>query len=70
MGEQMNYVGHFKFYVVENLSVDALLGIDEIYRHKIRLNTEHGFACNDNVGKFKTNLVYKPYQDIGAVLID
>ena len=38
LGESKNYVGYFKFFVVESLSVDALLGLDEIYRHGIRIN--------------------------------
>ena len=59
MGEQKNYVGYFKFFVVEALSVEALLGIDEIYRHELRVNTKNGFAVQDKVGKLRSNLVHR-----------
>ena len=70
MGETRNYVAHFKFYIVEKLSVDALLGIDEIVRHNIRLNTAEGFACKDEIGRFKCNLIYKTNYDVGMVLMN
>ena len=68
MGESKNYVGYFKFFVVESLSVDALLGLDEIYRHGIRINITDGFAWQDKIGKLKSNLIFKGALDIGAVL--
>ena len=64
MGEEMNYVGYFRFFIVDALAIDALLGIDEIFRHGIRINASEGFACQDQIGKFKTNLVFKPPYDI------
>ena len=67
MGESKNYEGFFKFFVVESLSVDALLGLDEIYRHDIRINMAEGFAWQDKVGKLKSNLVFKCAFDIGVV---
>ena len=67
MGEHKNYVVHFQFFVVDALSVEALLGIDEIHRHKIRINTEIGFACHDKVGKLLTNLLYKTPYDFGTI---
>ena len=70
MGEERNYVGYFKFYIVETLAVDALLGIDEIFRHEIRLNVQSGFACHDKAGKLKTNIVFKAPYDIGVIMAD
>ena len=70
MGERMNYVGYFKFFIVESLAVDALIGIDEIYRHKIRINANEGFACHDDVGKLKSNLIFKSPYDIGTICLD
>ena len=67
MGEQKNYVGHFQFFVVEVLSVEALLGINEIHRHGLRINTEAGFAYHDKVGKLLTNLIYKTPYDFGSI---
>ena len=57
MGERMNYIGYFKFFIVDRLSVDTLLGVDEIFRHRLRINTSDGFACQDNIGKLISNLV-------------
>ena len=57
MGETMNYIGYFKFYIVEGLSIDALLGVDEIFRHRLRINTSDGFARQDNFGELISNLV-------------
>ena len=68
MGETKNYVGYFKFFVVESLSVDALLGLDEIYRHGIRINMVDGFTWQDNIGLLKSNLIYKGAFENGAVL--
>ena len=67
MGEQKNYVGYFQFFVVEMLSVEALLGINEIHRHGLRINTEAGFAYHDKVGKLLTNLIYKTPYDFGSI---
>ena len=70
MGETKNYVGYFKFFVVDHLAVDALMGIDEIHRHSIRLNNANSFASHDRIGKFLTNIIYKPPYDVGTVLLD
>ena len=67
MGDQKNYVGYFQFFVVEVLSVEALLGINEIHRHGLRINTEAGFAYHDKVGKLLTNLIYKTPYDFGSI---
>ena len=67
MGEEKNYVGYFRFYVVDMLSVEVLMGIDEICRHEIRLNTPNGFACHDKTGKLKSNLVYREPYEVGTV---
>ena len=70
MGITKNYEAYFKFFVVEGLSVDALLGLDEIYRHGIKINTNEGFAWHESVGALKSNLIFKGPYDIGAVLLD
>ena len=70
MGEEKNYLGYFKFFIVETLSVDALLGVDEIYRHKIRLNANEGFACHDVIGRFMSNLIFKSPYDVGMVFLE
>ena len=61
MGKTMNYIGYFKFYIVDRLSIDALLGVDEIFRHRLRINTSDGFARQDNIGKLISNLVCKAH---------
>ena len=70
MGEDKNYIAYFQFYIVDSLSVDALLGIDEIFRHNLRINTKDGFVRQDNVGKLLSNIIYRTQYDIGSVKTD
>ena len=70
MGEKMNYVGYFHFHVVDNLSIEALMGMDGIFRHGLRINTNDGFAKQDKVGKLIANLSYKTPYNVGMILAD
>jgi hypothetical protein len=69
-GETKNYLGKFRFYIVENLAIGALLGIDELFRHEIKVDVQEGFCSNDQVGKLIFNLIYKEPYDIGVVLLN
>ena len=69
-GEKRNYVGYVQFHIVDNLSIEALLGMDEIFRHGLRINTSDGFARQDKVGKLIANLSYKTPYDVGVISAD
>ena len=70
MGEKMNYVGYFHFHVVDNLSIEALMGMDGIFRHGLRINTNEGFAKQDKVGRLIANLSYRTPYNVGMILAD
>ena len=67
MGEKKNYVGFFEFFIVKSLAVDALIGVNEIYRHGIRVNANEGFACHDKVGRLICNMIFKFPYDMGLI---
>ena len=70
MGVERNYVGYVQFHIVDDLSIEALLGMDEIFRHGLRINTSDGFARQDKVGKLIANLSYKTPYDLGMIIAD
>ena len=59
LGKEKNYVGYFKFFIVDDLSFDAIIGLDEIYRHDLQINTTKGFVNHNEAGKLISNLCFR-----------
>ena len=68
-GINKNYRGTFKFFVIRNLGVMGLLGLDELIRHKIGVDLIYGNCYQAKAGKLIMDVIFKEDSGVKAVYI-
>ena len=62
-------MGTIKFYVIRNLEIQGLLGLDEITRHGFNINLADGTCFQVKAGQIQINVIYREDRGVRQVTI-
>ena len=68
-GFERNYRAKIKFYIIRNLGLQGLLGIDQIYKHQLNINLADNKCWQMKTGELSMEINYREDRSVRRVVV-